>query len=871
MKLQTWLLLLAALVILSTLAGITLLVYLHTLQTPQPAATATVTVPLLVTPTATVTSAAAALPTWTATTAPTVDPTVLPPLVTPTWTPTSSATSTPTQTETPTPTVTSTQTATPTFTPSPTLVPSDLLAAAHRAKRNGDYRRAQAEFSAAARLPAVGPDADTAIEAAFQAGVCAFLDGSYEQADDLLTRFVQTYSQDHRVGVAHFYLAETRQERGDLPSAISHYNAYLSAQDVLADLVYRQIGNHYVTLGQYQTAIEAYQHALDKTTDLGQQYDLREQIGQTFSTWGRYDEAITWFSGVIERSENVYRLARLWYLTGLAHRLAGREADALQAFAQAVNGDPRPGYAHAALVELVQANVPVNEYQRGLINYHAGSYQAAIAAFERYTASMPDYNGDAHYYAAMSWFNTQSFAAAIDECRRMIERFSSTTPRWGDAWLLQARAWAAQQQWEDAVQVYLDFARANPEHTLAGQALWDAAWLLETNQQMERAAALYASLGNTYPNHAQAGAAWFRSGLCRYRQGDRAGAITAWRELAARYPQSDAGRQGRYWLGKTLWLTDGAKAARAVLKPLADEAPRDYYGLRAAHLLAQNGRPANWIATPARLRLVGDEAAERQEAAAWLRTWAGAAQDTDPAIISPNLSGDIRFRRAVELLGLERRPQARDELDSLRRDLAQSPVQLYQLALFSRDVGLYAVSLRASLNLIALTPGSVLTMPRLIQRLAFPAYFDDLIVAESNAQQLDALLMFALVRQESVFDDQVYSWAGAVGLAQVMPSTGEWIADMMPWPDYRSELLLRPYLNIKFGVWFLARVLTQADNHVMVALAGYNGGPANATRWAAQANGDPDLFVEVITRSEPQLYVREIYRQYEMYVLLYGK
>ena len=54
------------------------------------------------------------------------------------------------------------------------------------------------------------------------------------------------------------------------------------------------------------------------------------------------------------------------------------------AFTEAVQGDPRPGYAHAALVALVEPEQPVSEYQRGLINYHAGSYGAAVSAFYRY-------------------------------------------------------------------------------------------------------------------------------------------------------------------------------------------------------------------------------------------------------------------------------------------------------------------------------------------------------------------------------------------------------------------------------------------------------------------------------------------------------
>ncbi len=56
----------------------------------------------------------------------------------------------------------------------------------------------------------------------------------------------------------------------------------------------------------------------------------------------------------------------------------------------------------------------------------------------------------------------------------------------------------------------------------------------------------------------------------------------------------------------------------------------------------------------------------------------------------------------------------------------------------------------------------------------------------------------------------------------------------------------------------------------MSALAGYNGGPGNGVYWLEQSKGNPDLLVEIINYDEPQRYVREIYRHYDMYVRLYG-
>jgi len=394
---------------------------------------------------------------------------------------------------------------------------------------------------------------------------------------------------------------------------------------------------------------------------------------------------------------------------------------------------------------------------------------------------------------------------------------------------------------------------------------------LEQADRFAEAADIYTALADTHVNADKAPAARFRAGICRYRAGDLDAAQVAWRELINGYPTSLESPQARYWTGKVLWTEGHVDQARSLLEPLAAEHPRNYYGLRAARLLDSNGKAVKWPQAPAVPHLTSDKEAEKAATVAWLRDWATAPEGIDLTKVSPELADDVRFRRGMELLTLGLQAQARDEFENLRREIGQDPLLLYQLAHLTRELGLYAPSMRATINLITLAPEpSVLDMPRLIQRLAFPVYFSDLVLAECATHGVDPLLMFALIRQESVFDDRVTSWAGAVGLAQVMPSTGEWIAEVMPWPEYNEDLLTRAYLSVKFGAWFLGRILEGTDGDAMAALAGYNGGPANAAHWLEQAGGDPDLFVEIITRDEPRRYVREIYRHYDMYARLYG-
>jgi soluble lytic murein transglycosylase len=82
--------------------------------------------------------------------------------------------------------------------------------------------------------------------------------------------------------------------------------------------------------------------------------------------------------------------------------------------------------------------------------------------------------------------------------------------------------------------------------------------------------------------------------------------------------------------------------------------------------------------------------------------------------------------------------------------------------------------------------------------------------------------------------------------------------------------LYRPSISIRFGAFYLAVQMRRFDDHILVALAAYNGGPGNTLRWLdSTASDDLDLFVEVITATQSRLYLQRVYEQYLIYERLY--
>ena len=100
--------------------------------------------------------------------------------------------------------------------------------------------------------------------------------------------------------------------------------------------------------------------------------------------------------------------------------------------------------------------------------------------------------------------------------------------------------------------------------------------------------------------------------------------------------------------------------------------------------------------------------------------------------------------------------------------------------------------------------------------------FGDVIERAADRYSVDSLLLAAIVEAESSFNPEAVSPQGALGLMQLMPSTGDL---------FRATDLLDPKVNVDTGARYLSTLLRQFDGDVVLALAGYNAGPGNVRRY----------------------------------------
>src|SRR6187431_1249932 len=113
------------------------------------------------------------------------------------------------------------------------------------------------------------------------------------------------------------------------------------------------------------------------------------------------------------------------------------------------------------------------------------------------------------------------------------------------------------------------------------------------------------------------------------------------------------------------------------------------------------------------------------------------------------------------------------------------------------------------------------------------------------------------------FDPNVRSSAGAVGLMQVLPETGEFIARSTGGTDFVEADLRDPDINVRYGTWLLDYLRTRYDGDVETALAAYHAGPANVDEWRRTGAG--------IEFPETRAYVDEVLRVKQVYAQAYGR
>lgn len=688
-----------------------------------------------------------------------------------------------------------------------------------------------------------------------------------------------------------------------------------------------QLGLAYFNNGQYQPAVEAFNHYLAEAATI-EGLDLSPAYFYLAASYKALDNpagAIGAYQSYLTANPDM--VAFIQPLIGDCYLAQGDPAAAIAAYQTALTGranrltlvsihltladlyQAQAGYAQAATHYDAIYNLALTAETRSEMTYLAGTMliQAGDpAGYDRYVRNLSEYPQSYNSYLGLIELVNAGYG--VDAYLRGVVDYYAGAYEPAVAALTAA---IGQEGYNPEAYLYLAWtyqelgnlalALTNLQNyaTVSGdgaRAALETARLYEQAAQFEQARDSYLAFVAAYPDHPQAAeAAYWAAALTAY-MGDAGLAISLYRQMAVAYPAGEDAPQALFVAGELayqagqvitattfwqqlitnypnseqapaglLWLLRQDPTNPTLILTATQSLAADYYSLRAKEF-ATGQQP---YVAPAGATPNLDMMAGRAEADQWLQSWLGLADGSNISTLDPALAGDERLVRGQKLWQLGLLALGRREMDGLRADYATNTLFSYQLAIFFRDIGLYRSSILAANAVLALTDQTPFSAPPFIGRLAYPVYYADLVLPLAEQYGYDPLLQFALLRQESLFESFISSSVGAQGLSQVMPATGDYIAGRLAWPNYETADLLRPDVSLAFGAYYLAEQLQTFDGDVSVALAAYNAGPGNAARWLDTAGHDHDRYLETINFGETRAYLERIYVNYFIYRFLY--
>ncbi len=711
--------------------------------------------------------------------------------------------------------------------------------------------------------------------------------GRYAEASDNFKKLLTTYPNDPLRRYCYFYLGLVNKNLGLWDDALSYFKKYQADQPgkmPLDGYASNEIAEIYANTLKSDQSFDTYKAVAASNVSNLTRVTAMEKVGDAYLKANDPTNAAVWYGKVLEIAKVADYRAMLLNKQAKALEASGQPAKATELYRQILDElvDTTSGFG--VLKTLYNNKSPIlTDYFRGLYLFQAGVPDQAAVALAHFLGR-PDEN-------------TAQPATPPNLSGSGQERFLR-------AWYLLANSFENKGDTTRATIEYRDLLNRFPQAKTAPQVLSRLARMASKAGDSDEALKLYGQLIQSYPADPLAeNALVSQIGLVQVKGPEVVQPYAD--QLLQKYSASSSHSQVFYELGKAYQLKNNVTAARTAFQKAAESPLTDYYSIRASERLKDaydpNQPPAsNPVTHPAIYSpniFAADMDKDRVAMESWLATWAKltatpAATSTpgsgatvtqttngaNPLEIAHNhLRVDPGLRRLADLKIVGLNDWASREAKELMDRYADSPLELYFVALTLSEQGEYYYSVSAAKRLLELyqqknPAGGLRQLPLLLQKLIYPLPYQPIILEQSRRQGFDPLLMVSLMRQESVFDPDATSSVGAIGLTQVMPDTGKGIATSLDKPNFQKDDLYHPYTALEFGAFYLAGRLKDFNGNAYQALAAYNGGAGNVYRWnkSADSSKNFDGWIDNIDFPETRGYVEIIYTNYYMYRQVYA-
>jgi len=536
--------------------------------------------------------------------------------------------------------------------------------------------------------------------------------------------------------------------------------------------------------------------------------------------------------------------------------------------------------AETALADLRGGGAVVPEpaaadlYERGRNLYRSGLYEKAVETFSKLREKDPrnPNTPDVLVRTGIALYNINRRAEAATTLEKIVRDYPGNE-RIAEALNWLGKSYSKLGEREKSIKTFQRIISSYPACEWADDALFYIGNVYREAGDMKKAIAFYARLAAEYPDSNYSDSAYWWQAWAHYNAGDFRGTEQLLQEMVIRYPRSFLANQARYWQGRAAEKAGSPTRAALYYRKAIKRGPYSYYGHRSAERLAGIGiidtavktDAAGEAAQPCAEGMCPEEALEAFDADDSPPVWTEEAKKL--------LSEEPTFKKTLELMFLDMKKEAAAELWALQETAVRKRGALIALSKAFFELGDYHRSLILVLrNYDRYLDGARRETPGDFWLLAYPQGYWDSIVASSRKYGLDPYYIAAIIREESQFRAEAVSPAGARGVMQVMPTTGEWIARTIRLQGFDRDRLFDSDTAISVGSWYVAHLMKRFNNDPLLVAAAYNAGPEAVASWLTRSSAasTPDEFVEQIPFSETRGYVKKVLRNYAEYRRIYG-
>ncbi|MBI3262360.1 MAG: transglycosylase SLT domain-containing protein [Acidobacteria bacterium] len=475
------------------------------------------------------------------------------------------------------------------------------------------------------------------------------------------------------------------------------------------------------------------------------------------------------------------------------------------------------------------------ELGRGERLFGARRYADARRSFE---LVQPYASGDEHELVELRLAESDYYLQRYRNARQALKPYTEHARRKSEALFFYLSAVRALGEQDTYVELSQQLVAQFPDSSWAEEALNNLGSHYIRINEDDRAADTFAELYQKYPDSRYGDRAAWKAGWWAFKHGRYEETIRLFADAAVRFPHSDSRPAFQYWAARAHEKLGRQADARAAFAAVTRDYGSSYYG-----------------------RL----AASKSQVAAVVRASDQSPLEVDPGVPPP--TADL----IRQLLSLKLYDAATNELLYAQRIWGSSPIIDATLGWIYHEQG----DLRRGINAMKRAYPVYLSaagrlLPDELLKIIFPLDQWDLIRKHAAARDLDPYLIAALIAQESTFTPDIRSSAGAIGMMQIMPSTGRQLARALKIPRYRVSMLTRPDVNIRMGMLYFSNLVKRFGG-AYFALASYNAGDHRVARWLAERPGlEQDEFVDDIPFPETQNYVKKVLGTAEDYRIIYG-